>query len=213
MATSLQANKRGVKPQSVIRKIRQSGKVPAVIYGKGTENLTIAVDEIEMRKILRDEGNYAVLKLNVDEDQSYQVMVYDVQRDPIKGSLTHIDFKTIRMDEMVQSEVNVEVTGEPAGEEEGGVLQHTLRALEIRSLPGERPDVITCDVSDLNIGDSITVGDLNIPEGVEVVNDPQDIVATVVPPAQEEPETEDEPATEPELVDEKEEDEEEDATS
>lgn len=200
MAITLQVEKRSVKPKSVRKQLRQSGKVPAVIYGKETDNLPIAVDDIKMTKILRDEGNYAVLELDVDKDESYQVMVFDVQRDPIKNALVHIDFKTIRMDEKVNSEVTVELVGEPAGAREGGVLQQALRSLEISSLPNERPDVISCDVSALNIGDSLTVADLNVPDNVDVLNDPQENVVSVVPPAQEEPVVSDEPVGEPELV-------------
>ena len=201
MAITLQAEKRSVKPKSVRKRLRQSGKVPAVIYGKDmSNNLPIAVYDIEMTKILRDEGNYAVLELDVDKDESYQVMVFDVQRDPIKNALVHVDFKTIRMDEKVNSEVTIEIVGKPAGASEGGVLQQALRSLEISCLPNERPDVISCDVSALNIGDSLTVADLNVPDNVDVLNDPEENVVSVVPPAQEEPVVSDEPAGEPELV-------------
>ena len=98
------------------------------MYGKDLDNVTIAVDEVEMKKILREEGDYAVLELKVEGDQSYHVMVYDVQKDPIKDNLVHIDFKTIRMDEPVNSEVTIELTGEAAGVKEGEVLQQLLRA-------------------------------------------------------------------------------------
>lgn len=200
MATSLQAEKRGMKPKSVLRNVRQSGKVPAIIYGKETDNLPIAVDEVKMAKILRDEGNYAVLKLDVKGDKSYQVMVYHVQKDPIKDSLVHLDFKTIRMDEQVHSEVAIELTGEAAGVKEGGVLQQTLRSLEISSLPDNRPDAITYDVTALNIGDSLVVNDLSIPDGVEVLNDPQETVVSIVPPVKDEPVVENEQTEEPQLV-------------
>ncbi|AQS54463.1 50S ribosomal protein L25/general stress protein Ctc [Novibacillus thermophilus] len=201
MAITLQAEKRNKKPRSVLRRIRKAGKVPAVVYGKDLDNVTIAVDEVEMTKILREEGDYAVLELEVEGDQSYHVMVYDVQKDPIKDNLVHIDFKTIRMDEPVNSEVTIELTGEAAGVKEGGVLQQLLRALEIRSLPDQRPDVIQCDVTGLNIGDSLSVADLQVPEGVEVLNDADETVVSVVPPVKDEPVTaEDGNVEEPELV-------------
>lgn len=200
MGVTLKADKRHGQTRSVLRKVRKSGKVPAIVYGKGKDNLPIAVDEIEMTKVLRDEGNYAVLKLNVEDGESYQVMVYDIQKDPIKDSLLHIDFKTIRMDEPVDSEVTIELTGEAAGVKEGGVLQQSLRTLEIRSLPDKRPDSIVCEVDSLGIGDSLTVADLSIPDGVEVLSNANETVVSVVPPAKDEPVVEDERTEEPQLV-------------
>lgn len=203
MAVTVKAYKRGGRTKSALSKLRKKGHVPCVIYGKGTDNVTVAVDERQMTKVLRDEGNYAVLKLDVEDDQSYQVMVYEIQKDPIKQNLVHIDFKTIRMDELVDSEVGIAVVGEAAGVGDGGILQQSLRALEIRSLPHERPETIEVDVSELNIGDSIAVADLNVPEGVEVLNHPEETVISIVRPAEEEEEEEKAAPAEPELVDEK----------
>ena len=93
--------------------------------------------------------------------------------------------------------------GEAAGVGDGGILQQSLRALEIRSLPHERPETIEVDVSELNIGDSIAVADLNVPEGVEVLNHPEETVISIVRPAEEEEEEEKAAPAEPELVDEK----------
>lgn len=200
MGVTLKAHKRNNETRSILRKVRQSGKVPAIVYGKGTDNLPIAVDEVEMTKVLRDEGNYAVLKLDVEDGVSYQVMVYEVQKDPIKDSLLHIDFKTIRMDEPVDSEVTIEVTGEAEGVKDGGILQQSLRTLEIRSLPDARPDTIVCEVDSLKIGDSLTVADLNIPEGVEVLSNMDETVVSIVAPAQEEPTVPEGQTGEPELV-------------
>lgn len=202
MAINLKADQRVTKPKSRLREIRQAGKVPAVVYGKDLENLEVSVDAVEMEKILRDEGNYAVLDLDVEGDQSHQVMVYEVQKDPIKGTLQHIDFKMIRMDELVDSEVNIELTGESPGMADGGILQHTLRTLEIRCLPAKRPEVIYCEIDSLNIGDSVSVADLKIPEDVEVLTNPEETVVSIVPPTREEEAdaaAEDSPA-EPELV-------------
>lgn len=209
MAINLKAVQRETKPKSRLRQIRQAGQVPAVVYGKDLDNLNVSVDAIEMEKILRDEGNYAVLELDVEGDQSHQVMVYEVQKDPIKGILQHIDFKMIRMDEPVDSEVNIEVTGEAPGVAEGGVLQQTLRTLEIRCLPAKRPEAIYCEIDALNIGDSVSVADLKIPEDIEVLTNPEETVVSIVPPAQEEADAviEDVP-TEPELVEKSEEEEE-----
>lgn len=201
MAVNLKADQRGKKTKSILRNVRKSGKVPGIVYGKETDNLPIAVDEVEMTKILRDEGNYAVLKLDVEGNKTYQVMVYDFQKDPIKDSLLHIDFKTIRMDEPVHSEVPIEIVGEAAGTKEGGVLQQTLRVLEIRSLPDKRPDSIQCEVESLNIGDSLTVADLKVPEDVEVLSDPEETVVSIVPPVKEEPVVDEEAeVNEPKLV-------------
>lgn len=199
MAITIRANKRPLRPKSAVRIMRRLGKVPGTVYGKGTENVHVAVDATQMHKVLRDEGKYAVMKLDVEGDKSYQVMLYDVQRDPMSEQLLHVDFKTIRMDEPVISEVPIEVVGEARGVRDGGILQQPLRSLEVRSLPDKRPETIECSVEHLAIGDSLAVKDLHIPEGVDVLTDGEEIVVSVVPPAKEEPVGEGE-TEEPELV-------------
>lgn len=199
MAITIRANKRPLRPKSAVRNMRRLGKVPGTVYGKGTDNVHVAVDATQMHKVLRDKGEYAVMKLDVEGDKTYQVMLYDVQRDPMSERLLHVDFKTIRMDEPVISEVPIEVVGEARGVRDGGILQQPLRALEVRSLPDKRPETIECSVEHLAIGDSLAVKDLPIPEGIDVLTDGEEIVVSVVPPAKAEPVGEGE-TKEPELV-------------
>lgn len=188
MAVVIRAETRETKPKSVLRKLRKAGKVPAIVYGKDTNGAAIAVDAMEMDKVLHDEGDFAILDLEVAGGQAYKVMVSEVQKDPLKRTLTHLDFQTIRMDEPVDSEVVIELVGEARGVKDGGVLQHGLRALEVRTLPDARPDAITCSIDDLSIGDSINVAQLEIPEGVEVLTNPEEVVISVVAPVMEDAE-------------------------
>src|SRR5690625_358616 len=207
----LKAVKREDHTTSATKKLRGQGQVPAVVYGKDKETKSIAVNSIELVKTVRDEGRNAIISLDVENDKSVEVMLHDYQMDMLKDELIHADFYIVDMSEEMDVDVAIRLDGEAAGTKEGGVLQQPLFELVVRAKPNNIPDEIVVDVSDLDIGDSITIADLPKSDKYEILEEEDTAVATVTAPTEEEdlePSDEDESA-EPELVGAEDDDEEE----
>ncbi|WP_394220107.1 50S ribosomal protein L25/general stress protein Ctc [Halobacillus trueperi] len=212
MAITLKANQRQNLKQSVTREIRLEGNIPSVVYGKDKEPITVAVNSIELLKTVRDEGKNAIISLDIDGKDTVDVMLHEYQVDPLKDELIHADFYVVNMSEEMDVEVPVHLEGEAAGSKEGGVVQQPLYDLAVRAKPRDIPEEIVVDISELNIGDSIMVGDLKESRKYEITEDENTTIVSVTPP---EEMPEDEPDTdsdaEPEVINEKSEDAEEDS--
>jgi len=209
MAITLKATLREDHKSSTTKKLRNEGQVPGVIYGKDKETKSIAVDSIELVKTVRDEGRNAIISLDIENNKPVDVMLHDYQMDVLKDELVHVDFFIVDMSEEMDVDVAIRLEGEAAGTKEGGVLQQPLFELVVRAKPNNIPDEIVVEVSELNIGDSITVADLPKSDKYEILEEDDTAVATVTAPTEEElePSVEDESA-EPELVGAEEEEEE-----
>lgn len=164
------------------RRLRRSGKVPAVVYGLESEPVPVAVSAKEMMHVIHRVGINALINLEVDGHEGLLTMAREVQRHPIKGELVHIDFVRIRADVAVQAEIAVHLTGEPIGAKEGGVLEQALFTVTVSAKPRELPASFEIDVSDLAMGDSKKVADLEVPAGVEMLSDPDAAVANCLIP-------------------------------
>jgi large subunit ribosomal protein L25 len=182
MATQLSAERRESRPRSVLTALRRNGRVPAVVYGSALENERIHVNGSELIRFLQQKGLTSVLELKFADGTVHQVMVQELQQDPIKDKILHVDFKQVKMDEPVDVEVAVHLTGEPQGVKAGGILQQQMRTVSIRALPGQIPDHIDLDISGLSVGDSVYVRDLTEGHQVELLTDPDEVVASVLPP-------------------------------
>ena len=165
-------------------RLAAQGKIPAVVYGKAVGSLPVEISLRELRKLLGGEVTRSkVLDLKIAGDgweRQEKVLIKEMQHDPLTGRLIHVDFHQISLTEEVTTTVPVELAGEPVGIKKGGILQHQLREVEISCLPTAIPEAITVDVSGLDVGDTIFVRDLVVPEGVKVLADPDEVVATVV---------------------------------
>ncbi|WP_406945252.1 50S ribosomal protein L25/general stress protein Ctc [Halobacillus sp. SY10] len=212
MAITLKANQRQNLKQSVTRELRLEGNIPSVVYGKDKEPITVAVNSIELLKTVRDEGKNAIISLDIDGKDTVDVMLHEYQVDPLKDELIHADFYVVNMSEEMDVEVPVHLEGEATGSKEGGVVQQPLYDLAVRAKPRDIPEEIVVDISELNIGDSIMVGDLKESRNYEITEDENTTIVSVTPP---EEMPEDEPDTdsdaEPEVINEKSEDAEEDS--
>jgi large subunit ribosomal protein L25 len=164
------------------RRMRRDRKLPAVVYGGDRESNPITLNPREIVSILKSEsGQNTVFQLKLDGGVSETVMIFDVQIDRITHSLVHADLVRIAMDVELEVEIPIELIGEPIGVRlHGGVLDHSLRELTVTCLPGDIPEQIVVDVSELDLHDSIRVGDLPIPDNVKVETDPDRSVASVV---------------------------------
>ena len=168
------------------RRMRRERKLPAVVYGGGKESHTITLDPGEIVSILKSEsGQNTIFKLKIADGSEENVMIFDVQIDPIKRSLVHADLLRIAMDVTIEVSVPLLIVGEAAGVIEGGVLDHSLRELVITCLPADIPESIEVDVTDLEMNQSIKVEDIQVPANVTVVTEADRSVASVVPPVSE----------------------------
>lgn len=164
--------------KGIARALRRQGKIPAVIYSKGTSR-SLVLDPKELNAARHSSaGENAVIKVQImGDDQSivgsHTAILRDFQRDPIKGEILHADLFEISMSDMVDVKVLIEITGDtPIGvKRDKGSLRHQLRELEIRCLPGDIPDHIDIDASELAVGQTIHVSDIALPKGVTALND------------------------------------------
>ena len=158
-------------------RLRAEGRIPAVVYGMGTEPLAISVQWRELRQVLTtDAGLNALINLDIDGDRQLSI-VKEMQRNPVKRSVTHVDFILIDRDADIEVEVPVVLEGEATlVERENGTVTQALFSLTIIAKPGSIPDQVTADISELEVGGSIRVADLPLPSGVRTEVDPEDPV-------------------------------------
>jgi large subunit ribosomal protein L25 len=174
--------------KSVARRLRRSGKTPGILYG-GPSPVNIAVDPREVFRIIHGhEGSTQLLRVTfAGSKDSRMVILRDLQLDPVSEDLVHVDLQEVNMDKPIQVTVALRHLGEPIGvRDTQGILEMVLREVQVSCLPANIPEDIKADVSNLAIGDVLTVADLAVPEGVRVLTDRAQAVATVAPPAVEE---------------------------
>jgi large subunit ribosomal protein L25 len=168
---------RGSRPAG---RLRRSGKVPAVVYGLGTDTLAVTVPARELMNILA-KGTNTLITLKVDGDEAL-TLARQVQRDPTRGDLVHVDFVRVRTDVAVAAEVGLHLTGEPAGVRDGGIVEQLIFTLPIEAKPQDIPTGIEHDISALEIGDQLRVAELTLPAGVTATVEDDALVAQVVAP-------------------------------
>jgi large subunit ribosomal protein L25 len=183
------------------RRLRRTGWIPGVLYGKGNSSRAIAVQERDLRGALTGaSGLHAVLDVVLDgQTTTHASILKEYQQDPLRGHISHIDLQEVRLDQLIQASVSVSLQGEPAGVKAGGVLNQVASTINVQALPLEVPEHIEADISAMEIGDTLRLSDLSAPEGVTFLDDPEEtVIATVAAPrVEEEPEpTEEEEAAE-----------------
>ena len=183
---------RGGRGKGAARKLRQAGRIPGVLYGRGHPSLAVSLDPLGLERALQrsDAGVNTLFELQVEGGASLGakvVLVKELQREPVGGRMLHADLYEVDLSQTVQVEVPIHVVGVPRGVSlDGGILDHALRDLAVECLPRAIPDEIQVDVSDLGIGDSLHVRDLRLPEGVTLRDDLDLSVVSVVAPRKEE---------------------------
>ena len=168
--------------KSAARKIRRDGKVPAIVYGLGSDPEPVAVPSRELQHILAGAGGANTL-INLDlSGREELVLARQVVRHPVRHTLVHVDLIRVRRDQAVSAEVPIHLTGEAQGTKDGGLLEQDTFTLSIEAKPGDLPAGISADISALGIGDQLIVSDLKLPPGVITTQDPGDLVAHVSAP-------------------------------
>ncbi len=183
----LQAEERESRGKNYARRLRASGLVPAVLYGEskeagGSTALTVPAKIVDYN--LQHYGDNALYDLNFGSGVS-TARVVDVQRDPVSGRLIHVDFRPVNMTEKIEITVPLTVVGEAPGvEQEEGVLQQVAYELQVESLPGDIPQELELDISELQMNENLTLGDVDLPSGVTLVSEPEDVAVTITAPTE-----------------------------
>lgn len=163
---------------------RRGGRVPAVVYGAGKENVAVFVDDLTLRKVIREGGAQALITLKVEgskDDAETLTILKDIQYDAFGEDILHTDFYRVTMGKAIHVTVPLVTVGESPGVQEGGILENVVRDLHISCLPGEIPDHVEIDVGNLELNENLTVGDIKAPPGVTVLDDPSALVVLVKP--------------------------------
>jgi large subunit ribosomal protein L25 len=175
--------------KNAARRVRVAGKIPAVVYGAGQDAVAVMVDPRVITKILHsDSGHNTIFDLNVEGAAIAKAMIVDWQHEPIKGKLLHIDLKRIAMDKMMRVSVPIQLIGTATGvKNQGGILDHVLREVEIECLPSDIPGHLDVDVSGLELHGVIRVSDLPHPGSIKFLGDENATVAHVTAVKEEAP--------------------------
>ena len=167
---------------------RKEGLVPAVVYGRKIAPKSLWFKAIDFTRLLKKAGENTMIELSIDEKDKRNVIIYEIQRDPVTGGFRHVDFFQVRMDEEIEKDVELVYVGEaPAVKELGGVLVKNMDEISIKCLPADLPSEIKVDISGLKtFDDHVCIKDLNISDKVKIEIDPETVVALVAPPRSEE---------------------------
>jgi large subunit ribosomal protein L25 len=182
---TLEVTRRERSGKEYAKKLRQDGKIPAVVYGGHKEPVAITVERKAVSDLIQksDHGIRSIFLLKMSgTDQQRHAMIKDMQMDPISRRMTHIDFVRVVMDEVVRVTVPVHITGNSIGVKEGGILDWQLRELHVECLPNAIPDKIDVDITNLGAHEQVRVSDLQLPEGVKVAEDGHRVIVGVTSP-------------------------------
>ena len=169
------------KPHSTLTNLRGKGEVPGVVYGYQVETTPLSVSEIDLIKTLRESGRNGVINLEID-GKSINVVLSDYQTDALKGSFKHVDFLAINMADELEVSAAVHTAGESAGEKDGGVLNQPNREVTIKVKPSDIPDFVEVDITNLAIGDHITVGDIRGTVSYDILEEDDFILVSITAP-------------------------------
>jgi large subunit ribosomal protein L25 len=182
----LSATSRTEKGKGVAKRLRSEGKLPAVVYGHKTDPIALTIDSKQLLKlIVEGKSEHKLFGLSIEGNGKpieKIVMIKELQIHPLKRNFLHVDFFEVAMDEEITLSLVIKLVGEAPGVEMGGMLQQVRRDIEIKCLPSQIPDTVEIDVSALNIGDSVHLNDIQLPEGIKVLDDADLTIATVLAP-------------------------------
>ena len=177
----VQAKLRVGRGKNDARRARREGMVPITVYGGGAETVTAVAPAKDLAAILRsDQGRNTIFTIEVDGAGASEVMFHDRQIDPIKGRLIHADLTRLVKGQKIEATVPLHLTGEPIGvREKQGVLEQIIREIEIKCEPREIPEALDVDVSNLDVHEVLHVSDIHVPDTIEILTDPEQVIATV----------------------------------
>ncbi len=182
---ALKVSAREHRGKGAARKLRAAGQVPGVMYGEGKDSQPVQLDAAMFDRMMRTGAHHRLLDVTVDDGTSVKALVREIQIHPVSRAVEHVDLQRVSMQKRIHVEVRVVLVGKPEGvRNQGGILEHNLREVEVECLPGDIPEEIEIDVSHLQVGQALHISDLRR-EGVTILGHPETTVATVSLPAAE----------------------------
>lgn len=181
----LHAKERTGFRNSDLTDLRKLGNIPAVVYGANFDSKAVYISEAELQKTMREVGRNGVISLDINGAQ-HNVVVNQYQTDPLKRSIVHIDFLAVDMTKEISAQVRLVLVGEAAGVKDGGVLQQPVHELSVTATPADIPPLIEVDVTNLQVGETLTIADIWGYEGLKISHDAEEVIASILPPKQEE---------------------------
>ncbi|OEG00292.1 hypothetical protein BHF71_05150 [Vulcanibacillus modesticaldus] len=199
--SNIEAIPRSKNSNAYLRQLREEGFIPGVLYGHEQSSQPIQLNKKALYKQLNRHGMSSIFQVEIGEEL-VPVKMNEVQKDAINKEIIHVDLQRVEMDKAIDIAVPIHLTGQAVGVKSGGTIQQQLRMIKVRALPTLIPESIYVDVTDLEIGDSLLIKDIDIPDELEVLNESESVVLTILPPKMNEEEIEgDVPDSEPEIVD------------
>jgi large subunit ribosomal protein L25 len=181
---NLSAKPRSETGTRAVKRLREQGMIPAVIYGREFgESLPIVIDGRELRSAMSGHSVHSILNLSIEGRGTTSVLIHDRQLDIETKKLVHLDLHAVNLNEEVDATINIVAVGTAAGVKNGGILDLVAREIDVRALPAKVPDHLEIDVRELEIGQALHVRDLVVPDGVTIVAEPDDIIVSVLPPS------------------------------
>lgn len=184
MSHVLVAKERTDFKQSTLRELRENGEIPAVVYGSENGSQAISVNYADLKKTLKEIGRNGIISLKC-QGKEHQVMLSEYQSNPLKHEMYHADFLIVDMSEEVQVNVRVNLVGQSTGVKDGGVLQQSLHEVTVTTTPGNIPESIDVDVTELEVNETLYISDLIMKQGVTLNHSGDEVVASVLAPRQE----------------------------
>jgi large subunit ribosomal protein L25 len=207
---SIVVHKRDVTGTRAANRLRKSGLIPGVLYGHGKDAVLIAVEPHVLRDALgTSAGTHAVLDVTLEgQKRGHKAIVKELELDRVKSTVIHVDLQEIRLDETIETTVSIHFEGDSKGVKAGGMLDESTREVTVKGIVTAIPEHLVLDISDLDMNETLKVSDLQVPEGIEILADPDEVLCSVLPPRKVEAEAgvegeeavEAEAAAEPELV-------------
>ena len=201
MAVTLSARPRTERGKNAARVLRREHRIPAVVYGHGDETRHVSLDRLELERLLSTiNADTAIIDLAIEGGAPVRALIRELQKHPYRTDVLHVDFLIVHANEVLRVDIPVRLTGSPQGVViDGGVLDQVLYSLEVECLPGDIPDVFDVDVSQLGVGDAVRVREIEQPR-VKILQDGDQVVATVAPPTVAALPAEGEEAATPEVI-------------
>ncbi len=181
MSISIQAENRQHLNRSGLKQLRNKGRLPGIIFGSGVDNAIIHISRKEFHQWAKG-GGAGVVHLQIKAGEKIPVVLEDVQRDAISQDYLHVDFLRVNQNEEIRTRIPLVFSGTPKGTKLGGIIQTDSAQVEVQALPGLLPSTITIDVSELDTGDVLRAGDVELPEGVQLLSSTEETLISIVAP-------------------------------
>ncbi len=183
-AIALTCKIREKKTKGYLNEMLKQEWIPGIVYGQEQTPVSVFLNRRDLYKKMSSFGSRGIFTLDIEgAGKPVMALVREVQKQPLSGHIIHIDFLTINMSEKISSKVGIHVDGEEELIKKGGILQVGIKEVEVSCLPKDLPEVFTIDVSALDFGDRVIMGDLNLPEGVELADAAESVICSVLAPS------------------------------